>query len=195
MASQALLSWTTGESAERLDELFAVHVRVGGTQRGRRFATRELNAVIVSQVAAHFQRFCRDLHTEAASVLVAAAPLTYQPILRRVYANRRLDGHNAWPNVLKNDFGLFDFDLWAAAEAHHKHTTVRQRRLEQLNTWRNAIVHQDLTFSAERETLLAGTDLSLAWARRWRRAFHGLALSFDVVVGLQVDLVAGRKPW
>ena len=196
MTSQALESWVRGERAERLDELLAVHVRVGGTGRGRRYATRELNAAIVSQVAAHFQRFCRDLHSEAADAMVAAAPPAFGPVLRRWYGDRRrLDRGNAQPDVLKEDFGRFDFDLWVAAEAHHQYTARRRRRLEQLNAWRNAVAHQDFAFSPAQRLLLADTDLTLEWARRWRRACDGLAQSFDVVVGVQVGLVTGAHPW
>lgn len=52
MPSQALIKWQT-DSAERLEELLSAHERVGGTQRGRRYATRQLNASIVVHVAAH----------------------------------------------------------------------------------------------------------------------------------------------
>jgi hypothetical protein len=195
MGSQALGTWLNGESAERLNELLAVHVSVGGTARGRRYATEELNAVIVSQVAAHFQRFCRNLHSEAAETLVASAPTAYQPMLRLWYGDRWLDRRNAQPDVLSRDFGRFDFDIWEAAQAHHQHTARREHRLKQLNTWRNAVAHQDFDFSPQQHQLLLGTKLTLAWARRWRKACDGLARSFDVVVGNQIAFVTGAQPW
>lgn len=195
MPSGALTSWSGGESADRLDEMLGVHVRVGGTRRGRRFATRELNGAIVSQVAAHFQRFCRDLHSEAASALVVAAPPAYQPVLRLWYGARKLDRQNAWPNVLKEDFARFDFDIWLAAEGVHLNTARRRFRLEQLVTWRNAIAHQDFAFGPEQQRLIDGTDLTLAWASIWRRACGGLAQTFDRTVGDQVESITGARPW
>ena len=73
MSSQALGVWIGGSCA-KLDELIAAHTVVGGTGRGRRYATEQLNASIVVQVAAHFQLFCRTLHSEAAQALVLSAP-------------------------------------------------------------------------------------------------------------------------
>jgi len=173
-----------------------VHVRVAGASRGRRWATRELNAAIVVHVAAHQQLFCRDLHTEAAEALVDAAPPPYKPMLRRWYTDRRgLDGGNAWPETIARDFARFDLDVWAVARLRDRRTDGRLARLRQLNTWRNAIGHQDFGFSSEQQSLLAGTDITLVWARRWRDACTGLARTLDVVVGQHVHTVAGVAPW
>lgn len=46
MASQALVIWQT-ESSQKLDELLAAHAVVGGTARGRRYATEQLNASLI----------------------------------------------------------------------------------------------------------------------------------------------------
>lgn len=196
MSSRALQSWEVGASATRLDELLGVHVRVAGGSRGRRWATRELNAAIVVHVAAHQQLFCRDLHTEAADALVDAAPTPYKPMLRRWYTDRRsLDGGNAWPETIDRDFARFDLDVWAVARRRDRRTDGRLDRLRQLNTWRNAIGHQDFSFSTEQRGLLAGTDLTLAWARRWRDACTGLARTLDTVVEEHVRTVTGTAPW
>jgi hypothetical protein len=195
MPSRALTVWRT-DSASKLDELIAAHARVGGTARGRRYATEQLNASLAVQVAAHFQLFCRNLHTEAAQVLVSAAPPRYRSMLRVAFTNRRgLDRGNASPETINGDFARFDLDIWTAAHTASALTARRRTGLEQLTTWRNAIAHQDFVFSAQQQTLLAGTSLTLAWARRWRSNCLGLAQTFDKVVGQHVLAVTGRRPW
>jgi hypothetical protein len=66
------LEWRRRRARE-LDELLAAHRAVGGTGRGRRYATAQLNRAYALAVAAPFQGFCRDLHTEAIDELVAVA--------------------------------------------------------------------------------------------------------------------------
>jgi len=68
-------------------------------------------------------------------------------------------------------------------------------RLEQLNTWRNAIAHQDFLFTTEQQALLSGTSLTLPWARRWRGICIGLAQTFDFVVGTHVEGITGKRTW
>lgn len=194
MPSQALRLWQVDSSA-KLNELVAAHGRAGGTRRGRRYTTEQLNASLVAQIAAHFQLYCRNLHTEAAQALVSEAPPAYRAILRLALTNRRgLDRGNAWAETVGADFARFDLDIWAASQARDVRTATRRVRLQQLNTWRNAIAHQDFVFSAEQQALLVGTSLTLLWAQRWRSACHGLALVFDVVVADHVGELVGTRP-
>lgn len=117
-------------------------------------------------------------------------------MLRVAFTNRRgLDRGNASIETISADFARFDLDIWAAAAAASPSTAVRRTRLEQLNTWRNAIAHQDFVFSTQQQTLLSGTSVTLAWARRWRSACEGLAQTFDSVVGARVQALTGRSPW
>lgn len=195
MASRALIIWRT-DSATKLDELAAAHASVGGTGRGRRYATEQLNASLVVQIAAHFQLFCRDLHTEAADVLVTGAPAGYQAMLRVGFTRRRgLDRGNASAQTIDADFARFDLNLWAAARAISSRTEARQTKLEQLMVWRNAIAHQDFRYSSQEQRLLEGTALALEWARRWRGACDGLAQTFDQAVAMHVQRITGECPW
>lgn len=195
MASQALAIWRT-DSSQNLDELVAAHASVGGTAPGRRYATDQLNASLIVQVAAHFQLFCRNIHSEAAQVLVSAAPRAYRSMLRVAFTNRRgLDRGNASAETISGDFARFDLDIWAAAIADSSLALTRRTRLEQLNTWRNAIAHQDFVFSSHQQALLSGTSLTLPWARRWRSGCNGLARAFDRVVGAHVEVIIGKQPW
>lgn len=195
MPSNAFAGWRE-DSAAKLAELIDAHARVGGTGPGRRYATQQLNASLVLQIAAHFQLFCRDLHTETARGLVVAAPVSYRPVLRVALSSRRaLDRGNAWAGTIGEDFGRFDLDIWTQATALSARTSSRRNRLEQLNTWRNAIAHQDFTFSAEQQRLLAGTSLTLPNARQWRAACDGLAGTFDRVLAQHLKRITGAAPW
>jgi len=190
-----LAIWATTSSA-RLEELLDAHAVVGGTSRGRRYATAQLNASLVLHIAAQFQLFCLDLHSQAPKLLVTAAPAPYQPILRVAFTNRRgLDRGNAQPETIAADFARFDLDVWAGALGRDKRTGVRRTRLQQLMTWRNAIAHHDFLFSVEQRALLAGTKVTLRWAREWRRSCGGLAATFDAVVADHVLALTGTRPW
>ena len=68
MPSKALGYWEK-ESASELDELENAHVKVGGKGPGRKYLTRQINHAYLVAKAARFQRFCRDLHSEAAQRL------------------------------------------------------------------------------------------------------------------------------
>ena len=114
VSSRALSVWRT-DSSQKLDELMAAHAAVGGTSPGRRYATEQLNASLVVQTAAHFQLYCRGLHSEAAEVLVLAAPASYRTMLRVAFTDRRgLDRGNASVETIGSDFARFDFDIWGA---------------------------------------------------------------------------------
>lgn len=193
--SHALSTWKTG-SSEQLDALMVAHTSVDGVARGRRYATMQINAALVVQLGAHFQLFCRDLHSDAADVLVMSVAPGYESMLRLALTTRRsLDRGNAVPRAIAADFARLDLDIWAAAEAYSARTTTRRAKLEQLAAWRNAIAHQDFAFSRAQQTLLSGTQPTLAWVRRWRSACDGLAETFDAVVRDHVrGRVAGVKP-
>jgi hypothetical protein len=80
--SFALREWR-GTSGEVLDEIELVHGRVEGTSVGRRILTRQVNYAYATLVAAHFQGYCRAVHTEAARALAVTVP---DPALASVFA-------------------------------------------------------------------------------------------------------------
>jgi hypothetical protein len=63
-----------------------------------------------------------------------------------------------------------------------------------MTAWRNAIAHQDFSFSAQQQALLSGTGLTLAWAQRWRTACDGLAHTFDTIIAAHVKAITGAHP-
>jgi hypothetical protein len=120
----------------------------------------------------------------------------YAPMLRVTFTNRRgLDRGNPTAEAIAADFARFDLDIWAATKAVYKSTSTRRSRLDQLNTWRNAIAHQDFIFSQQQQTLLSGTSVTLRWARTWRSSCNGLTQTFDRVVADHLASITGQRPW
>jgi hypothetical protein len=62
--SRSLHTWRV-DCAAALDEIEAAHGAVGGAGPGRRTATQQINYAYAVLLSSQFQRFCRDLHTEA----------------------------------------------------------------------------------------------------------------------------------
>jgi hypothetical protein len=145
-------------------------------------------------IASQFQRFCRDLHSEAVESLAkAAAPASLEEILRKnLLMNRQLDIKNAQPSSLGSDFNRLGFELTAELGVRDSRNVERLKRLEELNSWRNAIAHQNVVGAKK---LAPPPPLHLRHVRRWRTACDALAGSMDAVVGDQVQAVVGTRPW
>jgi hypothetical protein len=197
MTSRALGTWQSDRTA-RLDRLQAAHTAVGGSGPGRRWLTVELNHALVLRLAAEFQGYARDLHTETADAVaaqltpgnaaqLAAVVLPYQ-------LNRRLDRGNADPNSLRDDFGMFGLRLWDDLQRRYP---VRGQRwpttLSLLNQARNGIAHSDDQKVARVEA--AGWQLTLRSVRRWRGTLDALASAMDAVLGDHVGRLFGARPW
>ncbi|HEX6371752.1 MAG TPA: hypothetical protein VF006_22715 [Longimicrobium sp.] len=144
MPSRSLRTWQV-DGRRALDEIEAAHRAVGGAGRGRRFAVQQINQAYVVLLSSHFQRFCRALHTECVEHLIAAPH--YAPIRRIVYSSlvegRKLNWGNANAGNIGSDYARLGLDIWLRMHAANPRTEQRQRRLEQLNVWRNAVAHYD----------------------------------------------------
>src|SRR3990172_3380185 len=88
MPSKALDYWKT-TSQLQLNEFEDVHKKVGGTGRGRRYLTEQLNRSYLVAVSAQFQRFCRDLHTEAAQRIVDTVKPELRLVVMKLITNNR----------------------------------------------------------------------------------------------------------
>ncbi|MEM1031793.1 MAG: hypothetical protein AAGN82_15685 [Myxococcota bacterium] len=188
--SVALERWNAaGEQA--LDEIEAAHRALGGTGRGRRHATLQVNHAYTVLLSSQFQGFCRDLHTEAADFVVAnTQPAVSAGVLRVLLTQgRKLDRGNPNPGNLGSDFARLGIQFWSAVRAVDAHADSRQQRLEDLNRWRNAIAHQDWI------NVGGDPNLRLARVRSWRVACNGLAQSFDRAVRDHLHVMAGHDPW
>ena len=191
MPSHSLGRWT-GDRSTSLDEIEDAHVSVGGTARGRRFATQQINHAYAILLSAQFQGFCRDLHTECADAILGLTPVGLRLILKAQFVwGRALDKGNPNPGNIGSDFGRFGGSFWTRVQNDHHSNHRRRELLEELNAWRNAIAHQD--FDPAR---LGGTTvLHLATIRQWRNSINHLAVSFDNVMFSYLRMTLGIDPW
>jgi len=197
MPSKALDHWKT-KSQQELDEFANAHKAVGGEERGRRYFTRQFNHAYLVAVAAQFQRFCRDLHTEAAQRISGAVQQTdiSKALARLLIENRKLDTGNANDGTLGPDFDRLGFTFLAEVNAADKRNAGRRRLLEQLNVWRNAIVHQNFLLKPHHQALVKGTNPDhVSHVRMWRRNCDELAEELDRVVRTYVSRVVAGEPW
>jgi hypothetical protein len=185
MGSRALAIWESTQRAE-LDRLEAA--------RGQGAASQPISDACIVLLAAHFQAFCRDLHSEAAEAIAASTP--HVELVEWAFRHgRQLDRGNATPAALSADFRRLGIDLWTALSRWDWRTPARRRRLEQLNVWRNAVAHHDFHLSASALATVAGTRRSLAFVRSCRACCQVLTHQFDAVVEISLWGRLGRRPW
>jgi hypothetical protein len=175
-----------------LDQIENAHASVGGTERGRRYATDQINQAYAVLLASQFQGFCRDLHSESVDYLVdILEPPSLRPIVRaELTRERKLDKGNATPGNLGDDFGRLGIEFWAELKKLSAKSTARNQALEMLNHWRNAIAHQNFDPSK-----LGATKLGLVQVRNWRIACDRVALASDRVMRNHIRSITGKFPW
>src|SRR3954469_1857974 len=81
MPSNALLRWRDTR-ASALDEIQSAHTQVGGTERGRRYATQQINRAYAVLLSSEFQGFGRDLYSECVDHVLAATPAQLKALVR-----------------------------------------------------------------------------------------------------------------
>lgn len=188
MSSNSLIKWTS-ERSEALDEIENAHVMVGGSERGRRYATQQINYSFTALLCSHFQGFCRDLHSECVDHIVSVVPPSMQRFFRHEFAwNRSLDKGNPSPGAIGSDFNRLGVEFWLAVYALDSRNERRRELLEELVAWRNAIVHQDFD-------PLGTWALHLARVRAWRSAINVLARSFEQAMFAYLQPLTGGAPW
>jgi hypothetical protein len=188
MSFSALHTWNTS-AADALSQLEVAHSAVGGTAAGRRTNTLQLNYAFVLLLSAHFQAFCRDLHTQMTRALSATLAPAIGDVLRvNLTFSRQLDVRNAQPGSLGADFNRFGLAFWPAVEGADRRNRQRREKLNQLNEWRNAIAHHDI---ASRGANLTPREVTLDACKDWRSALNGLASSCDRVLTAHLKTLAG----
>jgi hypothetical protein len=191
MASNSLVKWS-GHRADALNEIENAHAVVGGTERGRRYATQQINYSYAALLSSHFQGFCRDLHSECIDHIVAITPPPLRGFVRLEFIwNRSLRVGNPHPGAIGSDFNRLGVDFWAVVYALDARNERRRELLQELVDWRNAIVHQDF------DAVVQGgaPTLHLATVRAWRRAVDVLARHFDEVMYNYLQALLGGAPW
>lgn len=190
MSSISLHKWQESRRLE-LDEIVEAHRAVGGTGRGRRYATEQVNRAYAVLLSSHFQGFCRDLHSECVQHIVQEVPTALQIVLRSALEDYR-DRGNADPEHLAKDFARLGLQkLWDKVSALDTRNEARRQLLKELNNWRNAIAHQHF----DPVKLGGHTTLRLSRVRGWRRACDQLAHAFDAVSRDYLGTLLGSHPW
>ncbi|HJZ36114.1 MAG TPA: hypothetical protein VJ204_07560 [Solirubrobacterales bacterium] len=193
--SVALEEWR-GASARALDEIESLHRLVEERSQSAPALTRQITYAYAALTLAHFQRYCRTLHTEVANALVAGLP---DPALARVLGGalierRFLDRANPTPGNLNQDFGRFGFKLWLDIEADDGMSSTRKKELARLCDWRNAIAHGDISRKRAAGQLVP-RDLDLKTCRDWRRSLEALTVSIDRVTARRCQILGCPEPW
>jgi hypothetical protein len=191
MPSKSLIRWN-GERCRALDEIENAHLRIGGSKRGRRHATQQINYAYTTLLSSNFQGFCRDLHSECVDHIVKLTPANLKPFMRSEFVwNRSLDRGNPHPSGIGSDFNRIGVNLWAAVYRFNKRNWRRRDLLQGLVDWRNAIAHQDFTVVAPSGSPV----LHLSHVRGWRRAVSALADNFDRAMYNYLRGLIGSPPW
>lgn len=197
MPSDAYVEWG-GQRQARIAELLAAHATIGGSGRGRRWRTSQLNWALTLRIAGEFQGFARDLHTLAVAHFVdsvAQGNTALGNVIQvQLTTNRALDHKNATPSSLASDFGRLGLELWPTLRVASSQALRWQVSLEALNKARNAIAHvneDDLGRLAG-----DGYPIRLRTIERWQRNLDGLASTMDDVVADYLDRLLKRgRPW
>jgi hypothetical protein len=192
MPSRALRIWQS-DGRKALDEIEAAHRAVGGSGRGRRYATQQINQAYVVLLLSQFQRFCRDLHEECVEHLVRQSAL--QPfegiLIPLLVGGRKLDAGNPNPGNIGSDFGRLGIAFWRDLRLKNARNEDRQFALESLNRWRNAIAHQDF-----RSRELGGRHtVRMVEIRRWRNTCERLAVDIERLMHAYLLQITGSAPW
>lgn len=189
MASNSLRRWRA-QRCTALDEIESAHATVGGTERGRRYATQQINYAYTAILSSHFQGFCRDLHSEAIDHIVAVTPVAFRGFLRIEFVwNRSLDKGNPHPGGIGSDFNRLGIQFWPSVHRLDARNVRRNQLLQELIDWRNAIAHQDFG------SVGGNATLHLTQVRSWRRAVGALADDFDRAMHDYLTVLLGNAPW
>lgn len=188
MPSNALLSWRN-DRLVRLNQVEAQCAAVLALAPPNPALADENLRGYVMLLSAHFQGFCRDLHTECVqTAALAVAPSLRVLIQAQGLASRDLDATNPRYATLRKDFTRFGFDPHAALSANPANLP-RITHLDHLNAWRNYAAHHKTTMPPD------GGPFVLATVRGWQDSCDGLATELDRLMYNQLQALTGAPPW
>jgi hypothetical protein len=139
-------------------------------------------------LSAHFQGFCRDLHTECAQIIASKVRASLEILFQSQFSARReLDRGNAnFGNIVK-DFNRFGFSLKPELDALAGSDALK-KDLHDLNEWRNAAAHHTAV-------LPPGGPLTVPMIQGWRKSCNTLATALDDIMYNQLRSRLRRAPW
>ena len=142
MPSASLLQWQN-DRMPRLQQFdLQCAASLAAVPANAHLIDENLRAYVVL-LSAHFQGFCRDLYTEAASTIVSRVRPALRLLVQEQFtAHRKLDHGNPTHDHLKEDFKRFGFKLDLATDPANAPRLVN---LSGLNKWRNVAAHQETT--------------------------------------------------
>jgi len=139
-------------------------------------------------LSAHFQGFCRDLHTECAQIIASKVRPSLQILFQAQFSARReLDRGNANFNTVVTDFNRFGIAMKPALDALAGSAALKGD-LHRLNEWRNAAAHQNAV-------LPPSGPLTVPMIQGWRNSCNSLATSLDTIMYNQLRVRLRRAPW
>jgi hypothetical protein len=187
--------WDT-ECVARLDQLERIHTAAGGTGRGRRWGTDQLNRSLFVALVGQFQVYCRELHDEATRVYLSQAnPRQVRALQTLLRQRRELDYRNPRRDALKNDFGRMGLQIIPALRSLYARANDDIDRLELLVRFRNAIAHGN---ESEVRSLVQGYSIrpTLRSYRTFKSTINRLVGKLDAVVAAELAGELGiRRPW
>jgi hypothetical protein len=187
MPSVALQDWQNIRM-RRLSEVDAQCDTTFGLTPVPDLADENLRGYIVL-LSAHFQGFCRDLHSECVQVFTNAAPAHLQQVIQlQCLTSRELDGANPKMEAIRKDFNRFDLELSIALSTDPANALLITH-LGHMNLWRNYVAHY------KNIPPLQGGPLSLVVVRMWKSACDGLAVELDRIMYDKLNAVLGTPPW
>lgn len=150
----------------------------------------------VMLLSAHFQGFCRDLHTECVQLLAAAVtPATMQFAVQRLgVASRNLDRSNPTFGSLQGDFERFGFNLNAelgidTTPPANPVNKAHVKQIHYMNEWRNYAAHRNVSAPT------IGLPFTVATVVGWRNSCNALATALDGIMYNQLHGLTGAYPW
>jgi hypothetical protein len=187
MPSASLLHWQT----TRIPNLSHIEVQcaacVAAVPPNAALIDENLRAFVLL-LSAHFQGFCRDLHTECAQIIASKVRASLQILFQSQFSARReLDHGNAHFGNIVKDFNRFGFavkpqlDRLAGSQA-------LKADLHDLIEWRNAAAHHVAV-------LPPGGPLTVPRIQGWRISCNALATALDAIMYNQLRGRLRRAPW
>jgi len=192
MPSHALLSWQNSR-LPRLNQIDIQNVTLAAIVPLNPDLVDENLRGYVMLLAAHFQGFCRDLHSGCIQATANAIPapmlLMFQTLCQQ---SRELDRANAKYAGIKADFERFGFDLTAALRANPATAAINDgyiTRINHLNAWRNYAAHHNALPPPY------GGPFTLPTVQIWKDSCNGLAIELDRIMYNQIQALTGIAPW